>query len=408
MARLTIRECVEALALRNVNAFLDGVIRPGESSRDEKAYYMRWPGLGKPVAYFTSLDAHPRMFEPTTGGRVSSAAGAFQITASTYDDFAPELGITDFSILSQRILAVAIIGAEGALADIIVGNIRAAIHKLRGRWTSLPGAEENNGRWDMDAALQSFAAAGGSFSGSDREDDAIVVPPTPSPAPAPSRPYNPDQDDPMPIPAAVLSIGAALLPTLLEAFSSVGKAKITKEMNRHLDDPVASAALADAIVGAAVKATKTVNPVVAVAEVATDPAVAQQVEEDVLADLERLAPLFDKVAAHDLKVWEAEDQGRDRAATRATQSPADDWMAKALVIGVLFISGLLIIFVGAVAAVQIGFLQTRSPTTEVWAALTGIIGTVLGILGSVFAFRFGTTRNNSIKDVTMEQLSRRK
>ena len=71
-----------ALSHANVGAFLR-VIREGESSQEPVAYRMRWGGLGKPVAYFDDFSKHPRIFEPTTGGRQSSAAGAYQIVATT-------------------------------------------------------------------------------------------------------------------------------------------------------------------------------------------------------------------------------------------------------------------------------------------------------------------------------------
>lgn len=149
------REAEDALALPQVQAFLR-VIRQGESSQDDRAYFMRWPGLGKPVAYFTSLAAHPRIFEPTYGGRSSSAAGAYQITWTTWNEFAPLLGLTDFSRRSQDICAVALIARRGALEDVLAGRLEDAIFKCRQEWTSLPGAMESQRGWDMAAARALF------------------------------------------------------------------------------------------------------------------------------------------------------------------------------------------------------------------------------------------------------------
>jgi hypothetical protein len=46
-----------------------------------------------------------------------------------------------------------------------------------------------------------------------------------------------------------------------------------------------------------------------------------------------------------------------------------------------------------------------SPSTEVWAAITGIIGSVFGIAGTLYAFRFGTSRTSSAKDATNAALA---
>lgn len=171
--RITRREAEDALALANVRAFLR-VARQGESSQSDEAYRMRWPGLGKPPAYFDDFSQHPRMFEPTTGGRVSSAAGAYQITATTYDDFAPGLGIGDFTPASQDALAIAIIASEGALAPLLAGRFDEAVILCRGRWTSLPGAEENNPRWTLAKARALYASYGGAFAASDTQPAAPI------------------------------------------------------------------------------------------------------------------------------------------------------------------------------------------------------------------------------------------
>lgn len=89
---------------------------------------------------FSSYDKHPGIVGVVTKQGPSTAAGKYQITKSTYDEFAPKLGITDFSPASQDRIALEIIRSQGALSDVQSGNFEAAINKLGGRWASLPSS----------------------------------------------------------------------------------------------------------------------------------------------------------------------------------------------------------------------------------------------------------------------------
>ena len=89
---------------------------------------------------FTDFRAHPRVVGLRTKEGPSTAAGRYQITATTYDDIAPKLGITDFSPASQDRIALELIRRKGALEDIRSGNFQAAIDKLGGTWASLPSS----------------------------------------------------------------------------------------------------------------------------------------------------------------------------------------------------------------------------------------------------------------------------
>jgi len=50
-------------------------------------------------------------------------------------------------------------------------------------------------------------------------------------------------------------------------------------------------------------------------------------------------------------------------------------------------------------------LESRTPTTEIWAALTGIIGTTLGVFVTVVGYRFGTSRSSGAKDAMINELA---
>lgn len=119
----------------NVKKFLDFL------GRAEGADYDTIVGsTAKNPKKISDYSKHPRVVGLVTADGPSTAAGKYQITKTTYDDFAPKLGITDFSPASQDRIALAIIQKGGALEDVRAGRFDAAIQKLGGRWASLPSS----------------------------------------------------------------------------------------------------------------------------------------------------------------------------------------------------------------------------------------------------------------------------
>lgn len=102
----------------------------------------------------TNLSDHPRK-RVKKWGKTSSAAGAYQITVDTYDEFKKKLALKDFSADSQDKIALEIIKGASALDLIKEGKVEDAIKKLTGRWSSLPGGVHS--RIKMDEALKKFA-----------------------------------------------------------------------------------------------------------------------------------------------------------------------------------------------------------------------------------------------------------
>jgi muramidase (phage lysozyme) len=89
----------------------------------------------------TDFSRHPQIIGLVTKEGPSTAAGRYQITATTFKEFAPKAGVADFSPESQDKVALKIIEQEGALADIQEGRFRQAVEKLGGRWASLPSSK---------------------------------------------------------------------------------------------------------------------------------------------------------------------------------------------------------------------------------------------------------------------------
>ena len=206
-------QLADALENANLRAFLR-VIRAGESSQDDSAYSVMFGG-----EHFTSFADHPRRVV-TAGRYTSTAAGAYQFLARTWDGLVKQYGFADFSPAAQDMAAVALIAGRGALADAMAGRCQAAITKCNREWASLPGSPYGQPMRSMAQALATFAEYGGVADGVQS-----TAPPAPTAAPitAPitaheATPAEPAKETTMPLPLIV----GALLPALIEAIPKLG------------------------------------------------------------------------------------------------------------------------------------------------------------------------------------------
>lgn len=142
------------LSDRNVQAFLR-VIRRGEGTADEGGYRRLFGG-----GTFASFADHPRVLVKKSGYN-STAAGAYQFLASTWDETRRAMGLKDFSPASQDLGAVGLIARRGALADVIAGRLEEAIKKCGKEWASLPYSPYGQPVISMATARGVFANAGG-------------------------------------------------------------------------------------------------------------------------------------------------------------------------------------------------------------------------------------------------------
>ncbi|HYD63328.1 MAG TPA: glycoside hydrolase family 104 protein [Noviherbaspirillum sp.] len=140
----------------NVRAFLR-VIRAGEGTSDEQGYRRLFGG-----GLFSSYDDHPRVTVNKSGYR-STAAGAYQMLSSTWDETRQMMGLRDFTPASQDAAAVGRIAARGALPDVLAGRFDIAIKKVAREWASMPGSPYGQPTITLDRARQLYASAGGSM-----------------------------------------------------------------------------------------------------------------------------------------------------------------------------------------------------------------------------------------------------
>lgn len=145
---------LSVLSHPNMQAMLR-VIRAGEGTSDVAGYRRIFGGQ-----LFTSFDDHPRLLVNKSGYK-STAAGAYQILESTWDETRKMMGLSDFSPASQDAAAVGRIAARGALPDVLAGRFDAAIKKINREWASLPGSPYGQPVLTWDRARQLYASAGG-------------------------------------------------------------------------------------------------------------------------------------------------------------------------------------------------------------------------------------------------------
>lgn len=151
---------------QNLAAFL-WMIRKAEGTAADEGYraLFGWrPGNGKT---FNSFADHPRQFFTYTdqANRTirTSAAGAYQITATTFNGLVKGYGFSDFSPATQDDMAQMLIKERGALADVKAGRFELALSKVRPVWASLPGAGVNQPERSMQYARAAYQDAGGTF-----------------------------------------------------------------------------------------------------------------------------------------------------------------------------------------------------------------------------------------------------
>jgi len=144
---------------RNIKAFLD-MIRHSEGTATPNGYRTMFGGK-----LFDKFDDHPHIFFAYKNkiGQVikTSAAGAYQITWTTWVGLKKGLGLKDFSPESQDLAAVELIRGQNAIADIMAGNFLSAIARVRHIWASLPGAGCNQPEHSMADVEKWYENAGG-------------------------------------------------------------------------------------------------------------------------------------------------------------------------------------------------------------------------------------------------------
>lgn len=158
---------------RNALAFLD-MIAWGEGTSTSPA-----TGLDGYDVIVTGIDRKPEVFKdftdhPFAKGRVSkvinskgltsNASGRYQQMLKDWPHYKALLKLSDFSPISQDLVALQHIRECRALPDVLAGRIDTAISKCRNIWASLPGAGYGQREHRLEDLLRQYRLAGGVMS----------------------------------------------------------------------------------------------------------------------------------------------------------------------------------------------------------------------------------------------------
>lgn len=149
---------------KNLQAFL-WMIRKAEGTATINGYRYLFGSTYTKEKLFTSYKDHPKQYFDYTdkaGKTIStSAAGAYQITYTTWKALKMKIPLPDFTPANQDAAAIQLIKERNAIKDIEAGRFEDALNKVRRIWASLPGAGANQPEKELAEVRQWYKNAGG-------------------------------------------------------------------------------------------------------------------------------------------------------------------------------------------------------------------------------------------------------
>ncbi len=418
-----------ALEYANVRGFTHAVQRgevPKEYRHKPEAYRVLFGG-----ALADDLSRHPRTASMSKWGW-TSAAGAYQamcavpgkVTTDTWGDFCRAMGTTademPFDPDTQDAFCVWCIKRRGALQDVIHGEFDKAVAKCALEWSSFPGNPYGQPTVTIEELRSTYMAFGGTFALGElihvehpaapiEERDLSGILPR-----VEQESTMPEETTPSITWGTVAEVGGTiasffnpLAGALLMGASKLLQTKVETTLNKHTDPQSAkmiAGTLSDAMISTAKLVTNRPNEVDAVLAARSDPKVMAQIEAQVEAKLSELAPMIEQLLAIEKREQEMTIAAQDAAAERNRKEAWD--MTRTLVYAALVGAGFVLLFFAAVAVIQL--IMLKKIETEVWAAITGAGGTVFGIAGTIFAYRFASTVQSMAKNALIGEIAKRK
>jgi len=371
-----LEECQSALQSQNCQAFLH-LIRAGESGQTADAYRVMFGG-----SMFDSFDAHPNIVH-TAGSLRSTAAGAYQFLFKTWQAVSTALGLPDFSPLMQDIGAVYLIRGRGALADVLAGNIKAAISKCCKEWASLPGSPYGQPTRTLEKALATYKSYGGVLDAQPAPQvaqpaDVQPVQPAPEPKDIPMPTVNDVIDSPLTkFALAAINPLLAAVPEFLHLFTDKTTGQTVPERN---------VAAVTKIVSVAQQALQDAGK-----DAPNEQSVAQLVSSDPEARSVAREALMG--AYYQIAVGEAGGGGIDgaRKASAAYQQPGTPgfWLNPAFWISMLLM---------AMPFMLLADVFYVHPDSYVGEIRTQIVTGLIAVIGMVGGYWIGTSFSSAKKD----------
>ena len=136
------KETVFQTENKNIKAFLDMIAYSelkGLIAISDNGYNVIVGSTMKKPILFSSYADHPRKLVVINENLKSTAAGRYQLLSRYYDAYKKQLGLNDFSPLSQDLIAIQQIKERKALHLIKAGKFEGAVKACSNIWASLPG-----------------------------------------------------------------------------------------------------------------------------------------------------------------------------------------------------------------------------------------------------------------------------
>jgi muramidase (phage lysozyme) len=362
----------------NLSAFL-AVLRACEGTAGPYGYRTLFGG-----AMFDGYDDHPRI-SVTASGYTSTAAGAYQILAGSWDDYRAKTSAgKSFDPAAQDAYAVwAIRDKRKALADVEAGRLEEAIAKCNKEWASLPGSPYGQPTRTMDYCRRVYRDAGGMPEGVGT--------------------HKPPVDKPTVDAARQKANMDPLTLSLVGSLISMFAPKLGVQVGKVISSPEGQPLL-NTILSIAKTETGQASDKAALVMAAESPAVVAKIESAADDWLDKMAPALDRIAALEAADFAATEKSKDAAQARWVGQDFDP--APMLTYFSLATVGLLTLFLCAWISIQL--LYEKGVGVEMWAALTGMIGWITAKAGSIYDNRFGTTRQSAAKDVVISEMAARR
>lgn len=150
--------------MSNLDAFLTMIaVSEGVQGIGDRGYNVIVGSTPTKPILFDSYTDHPRRLIQLRPGLSSTAAGRYQILAGIYDAYKPRLRLSDFSPAAQDAIATELIRERGALAEVMAGDVTAAVARCSSAWASLPGNSYGQRQTALASLVESFQGAGGTL-----------------------------------------------------------------------------------------------------------------------------------------------------------------------------------------------------------------------------------------------------
>lgn len=422
---------------KNVFAF-DCVVAAGESHETEEWSWRVRYHPEKRTLVPDLYGGHPRIFEPTPAGELSSAFGRYQVTWTTWKWIIDTYGLPNsISVWNQKCVFVALLNECGALQHVIDGEFEEALQRAGRWWASLPTSTLDDGHvhrytfakarevWERNGGMVPVRVAGPAPIEEVKDPDGDGKPGIPA--------YNPPPDSEFPHVLYVkpqqpkekeMPVIAVLLQSLFAIFSPVLAGKLNKTLDKVTEDPALSKSTTDQLIdllrqvvgvppapvpvqpngrpasAVEIEAAKVMEVSKLVEAIKNDPAKAKLAEAKFEDWMTSMLPAFDAMEKYQAAAWDAEERSRaaalDRALKMQESGPLRGNATFLIAAFVLFLVG------GVVGTV----LWKGGFSTDMQAMVIGaVVGTAFT---AVLSFFFGSSRSSAAKDAIMGELAARR